>query len=133
VDEQTYFKIEHVALEDGAAVVALHGELDGMSSAELRSTLGLLGVVFGAVVVDLSNLVFCDSQGLCVLRDTHERLLATRGRLTLRQPPRLLRRMLGITGLDNVLNIEPDVVGEFDVVAPPQGHDSGPWLRSECR
>ena len=35
--------------------------------------------------------------------------------------------------LDNVLNVEPDVVGEFDVVAPPQGHDSWPRLGSECR
>jgi anti-sigma B factor antagonist len=115
-DDRSYFAIEHVALEEGAAVIALHGELDALSSGELRSTLGLLGLVFGAVVVDLSNLVFCDSRGLLALRDTHEHLRATHGRLTLRRPPRLVRRLFGITGLDEVLDVERGVIDEYDGV-----------------
>jgi anti-sigma B factor antagonist len=116
--DYTYFRLEHVALEDGAAVIALHGELDDSTSLELRATLGLLGLIFGAVVVDLSGLVFCDSHGLRVLFNAHERLLRTRGRLTLRSPPRPLERMLAVTGLDDILHVE-DVGGQVDVAGRP--------------
>jgi len=112
--DRTYFHIDHVAMEDGAAVIALLGELDAATSQELRSMLGLLGQVFGAVVVDLSGLAFCDSRGLRVLRDAHTRLLATHGRLTVRCPPPLLRRIFAVTGLDDVLDIEPGVPDEFN-------------------
>ena len=115
-NDRTYFHIDHVAMEDGAAVIALHGELDAATGPELRSTLGLLGVVFGAVVVDLSGLIFCGSHGFRLLLDAHEQLLGTRGRLTLRGPSRPLRRMLAATGLDQVLHVEADAVGRDDAV-----------------
>jgi len=99
-------------MEDGAAVIALHGELDGATAPELCSMLGLLGQVFGAVVVDLSALTFCDSRGLRVLRDAHRHLGATHGRLTVRRPPPMLRRLFAVTGLHDVLDIETNLTDE---------------------
>jgi anti-anti-sigma factor len=125
-DHQFYFHIEHVAMEDGAAVIALHGELDVLTSCELRSMLGLLGQVFGAVVVDLSGLAFCDSRGLRVLRDAHHHLVATHGRLTVRRAPPLLRRLFSVTALDEVLDIEPNPTDEPAGVTPPPGPGSRP-------
>jgi anti-anti-sigma factor len=112
----TYFHIDHVAMEDGAAVIALRGELDAASSRELRSMLGLLGLVFGAVVIDLSGVVFCDSRGLGVLRGAHDQLRATHGRLTLRRPSPTMQRLFAVTGLDGVLDIDPCVVEEADPI-----------------
>jgi anti-sigma B factor antagonist len=131
--DHAYFRLEHVALEDGAAVIALHGELDDATSLELRSTLGLLGQIFGAVVVDLSGLVFCDSHGLRVLFNAHERLLRTRGRLTLRSPTRPLERMLAVTGLDEILHVE-DVGGQVDGSGRPSAGVICPhWLSARRR
>jgi anti-sigma B factor antagonist len=105
--DQSYFAIEHVGLEDGVAVIALHGELDAGSSRDLGPTLALLGLVFGGVIVDLSDLAICDTAGLTALRDAHGQLKATRARLTLRRPPLLMRRILAITGLDELFDVEP--------------------------
>jgi anti-sigma B factor antagonist len=115
-DMRPTFAIEHLALEEGAAVIAVHGELDAVSSGELRATLELLGLVFGAVVVDLSDLDFCNSRGLQVLQDAHAHLLRTGGRLMLRRPSRLVQRMLEITGLDEVLTVDPPVTNKHDPV-----------------
>jgi anti-sigma B factor antagonist len=117
--------IEHVALEDGAAVIALHGRLDDSSVGELRSTLCLLGMVFGAVIVDLSHQGSFGASGIAALHDAHRRLRAAHGRLTLRGTSSHLRRMLSITGLDRVLAIEQTPDGADHPVSPPLSRREG--------
>ena len=96
-------------MENGACVIALHGEIDFDTRAELESTLCLFGHIFGRVVLDLSGLVFCDVFGLRVLYDVHECLLAVRARLTLRRPPPPLRFLLIVANLETTFDVEPDV------------------------
>ena len=89
------------------AVVTLSGELDLASAPELQACLEDV-VADGAttVVVDLDDLAFCDSTGISALvRAAHHARSGGR-RLVLRRPRPGVRRVLEITGVTSVLEIE---------------------------
>jgi anti-sigma B factor antagonist len=101
------FEVEHLAMEDGAAVVAVHGELDLATSGTLCSIVSLLGQIHGAVVVDLAGVDFCDTAGLHALNVAQDHLTSVRARLVLRRPTPRLHRLLEVTGYAETLNLEP--------------------------
>jgi anti-anti-sigma factor len=93
-------------------VVALVGELDAYSAAQLRRYLHAqaaevaAGQRSGRVVLDLAELRFIDSAGLGVLLGGTRRLSDVGGTLVLRSPPEHTARLFEMSGLNRVLRIE---------------------------
>jgi anti-anti-sigma factor len=93
---------------DGTTVVSVEGEVDLVSSDQLRRVLHDAIETTPSVTVDLSGLTFIDSSGLSALVSAHKRAREAGGVLTLRHPTPMLRRLLDITRLETLLVIEPE-------------------------
>jgi anti-anti-sigma factor len=95
-----------IEVEDGPVrVVRLVGELDVDSGRRSRATLDLAisKALQPTVVVDLSELSFCDSSGVRILLALH-RLAADAGReLRIRDVMPSVALVLNLTGADRVL------------------------------
>jgi anti-anti-sigma factor len=92
-----------VVTERGTIVVRLVGDLD-MSSAEHVEEVGLAAVSrldgdATPVVLDVSELAFCDSFGLRALLIVATTAEAEGHQVTLRKPSKMLRRMLELVDL----------------------------------
>jgi anti-sigma B factor antagonist len=61
------------------------------------------------VVLDLAGMAFIDSTGLSVLVMAMRRLQEVDGQLVLRSPCRMASRLLQLTGLSQLLEVEGDV------------------------
>jgi anti-anti-sigma factor len=59
------------------------------------------------VVVDMAEVSFIDSRGMAVLIDLHTSALKRGGKLTLRTVPPRIFKALGVAGLDQVFQVEP--------------------------
>jgi anti-anti-sigma factor len=97
-------EIERASDSSGAPVVAVSGELDISNVGELEEV--IISVAEAAperLVFDLARLRFIDSAGLAVL------LRATRAaaEVRLRDPSPAVRRLVELTGLADVLSVEP--------------------------
>ncbi|MFE9561514.1 STAS domain-containing protein [Streptomyces sp. NPDC006487] len=95
---------------DGATVLTLAGELDHDTAEPLRAALEAARASGGRrLLVDVSELAFCDSTGLNVL--LHNRLAAreTGGSLELIGLHRPVARMFHVTGADGLFPQHPDV------------------------
>jgi anti-sigma B factor antagonist len=91
-------------------VLCLHGELDMASAATLDAALGLVDNVSArstGLVIDLADLQFIDSIGLTRFVRLHQRLARHGGHLALRNPKPNVRKVLEVTGLADVIAIEP--------------------------
>ena len=93
--------------------LVLSGELDYLAAPLIRDALiGVLQANPTSVVVDLAAVPFVDSSGLGVLVSGWKRAVAQGSRLRLRHVDQKVRRVLALTALDTVLEVEPD--GEPD-------------------
>ena len=95
-----------VAPSDDETVVTVSGELDMSTAEQLSNTVNdQLRASPGRIVLDLSELTFCDSLGLGTLvvlsRSAHNRQTY----LLLRNPSPFFSRMLDVTGVREGLNI----------------------------
>lgn len=91
------------ATPDGC--VEARGEIDAHTVDTLRQALG--GSPAGQVVVlDLAGVEFIDSSGLRVVVEQHQRCSDAGGSLVLRNPSRVVRRLLDVTGLTELLRVE---------------------------
>lgn len=90
-----------------SVTVAVHGEVDGPSTAVLRGL--LLDIVEGqgnlSVHLDLSDMTFIDSAGLTMLLDMHRRALERGGTFVLHNPRPSTARAFEIVGLNGILTI----------------------------
>lgn len=98
-----------LAIDPGPiSTIALTGELDPATAPLLEDALGELvaddGV--GRVVLDLTGLTFLDSSGLRVFVTAREALGTRDAQLALRNPSANIRRLLDITGLGEVIDVE---------------------------
>jgi anti-sigma B factor antagonist len=95
---------------DGRAFVRVAGELDVLTADDMVAA-GLRALERpggGPLVVDLSELSFCDSTGLrALLKLNHEALMRGRTVLLRGVQPRV-RRAIEITRFDAVLRVEAD-------------------------
>jgi anti-sigma B factor antagonist len=90
------------------AYVVLTGELDGATAPFLVRTLVELNkTVEGDLVLDIKKLSFIDSTGLSVFVSQHKNLSAKGRKLVIYAPTAMARRLFQITGLEEVLTIEP--------------------------
>ena len=91
------------------AVVRLHGELDMATAPLLDDTLtSVLGDGAVEVVVDLASLTFLDSTGISVLLGAGQRAGEVGTGFRVRAPNRPVRKALHLTGVEEILGLEPD-------------------------
>jgi anti-sigma B factor antagonist len=105
--------------EDGATVIQAAGDLDVSSAPLLRAALAAAlpapGTVNGSAsgspnaIVDLTGVPFCDSVGLGVLVEAHNRARRARGRLVLVVAPGMITHLLAITNLDRHFETHPSL------------------------
>ena len=95
---------------DGRTEVAVAGEID---FATHRSLLGTLTEQIEQgrprIVLDLSQVSFCDSTGLGVMVQVRQRVVEVNGWLRLAGPTEPVRRALEITNLDRLIPAYPTV------------------------
>jgi anti-sigma B factor antagonist len=96
----------------GAVVVEVSGEIDLHTAPTLRAALAAAVDAAGgdqpAVVVDLTGVGFIDSTGLGELVAAHKALADKGARLHLAASNERVRRLLSITGVDEVLAVHAD-------------------------
>lgn len=63
------------------------------------------------VVIDMAATTYCDSWGLNLLVRQQQRLSAAGGRLVIRNPPAMFRRLLTVCGLEEILPVESSPAG----------------------
>lgn len=90
---------------DGTEIVRISGELDLAGAPLLEEALRDRGDRVH-VVVDAADLAFIDVVGLETLVRCHQRLVREGGGLLVRNPPRALRRVLELTGLEGSLPLD---------------------------
>jgi anti-sigma B factor antagonist len=118
-----------LTLNGGASpprVVQVHGDIDLASAARLRDQLTeLLHRHTPHLVIDLSEITFCDAGGLTALLATARRAELLGGELVLASPTPHLQKLLRLTGLDTVFCTYPTVPA---AVAGPAGASIDPAL-----
>lgn len=88
-------------------VVAATGEVDLLTAPHLSVVVTAVAARGPAVVIlDLGAVTFMDAAGLRIIARGAEQLTRRGGRLVLRAPSRLVGRLLEITGLEAVVEIE---------------------------
>ena len=93
-------------LVDGTKLVTLGGELDVFTAgAAVRELLEECVESAYHVVLDMSQVTFIDSAGIGLLVRTHRRLADIDRRLVLLRPDPNVRRIIELTGLDQLLAI----------------------------
>jgi len=92
------------SLDPETNTLALRGEWDFSSKAELRQLTDRLGS--GDATIDLTEVTFIDSSVINEIVRTHNRLHAAEARLRLRVGGGHIARLLTITGLDRVIDID---------------------------
>lgn len=91
----------------GSHVLALGPRLDATTVAEARRELhAAIELGRGDLVVDLADVAILDAAGLGMLVAAHRRASAADRRLVLRSVPPTVARLLAMTRLHRVLNVE---------------------------
>lgn len=109
-------------------IVTLAGELDHDTAPELRPVLGApLDDGVQRLVVDLTELRFCDSTGLNLLLRARLDAEALGLRLELAGPVAIVARLFAITGVDGVFLIHSDLGAALRAGGPvPDDRGDGP-------
>ena len=93
--------------EPGSQVIDLVSRVDATTVTELRRTLqAAIDLGVGDLVVDLSAVTVLDAAGLGMLVAAHRRANRAGRRLVLRSVPSSVGRVLAMTRLHRVLNVE---------------------------
>ena len=109
------FKVTGVE-QDGWAVLQVGGELDLMTSPVLRQRVhDVVAEGHHSLVLDLSEVFFCDSSGVGVLIAARRLIRSCQGRLRLILPDRgaddgsHVNRVLGALGVRRLFDVHPDI------------------------
>jgi anti-anti-sigma factor len=85
------------------AVLTLRGELDFAAVPSLSSVIdAVIASGYLTIRVDMADVMFVASTGLTVIALAANRVVAMRGRLTIRSPSTAVRRLLDISGLQGL-------------------------------
>lgn len=102
-----------VRFDEGFPVLYVTGDVDLCTAPALEAVVaGLHGSSHHEIVLDLGGLQFIDGRGLSVIARSASTLRSVGGRLTLRAPNALTRRLLDLTGVGEGLRIEPAKPGD---------------------
>ncbi|MER7475423.1 STAS domain-containing protein [Micromonospora sp. NPDC000018] len=103
------FTVTYADRQGGGACLRLAGELDLSTAPELNAVIDRL--VDGGerrLLVDLTELVFCDSTGIAAFVRGDNRVAVDGGWLRVTGASGRVDRVLQVTGLADVLRYEPD-------------------------
>lgn len=89
-----------------ADVLSLAGDLDIEAVPTMQASLVDATARATTVALDLSAVTFLDSSGLAVLLAARQRLADAGGPLVLHHPSPPVRRLLAVTGVDQLFTIE---------------------------
>ncbi|GGR48078.1 anti-sigma factor antagonist [Streptomyces cinereoruber] len=95
----------HLGLVDTrgqTAALAVAGELDLFTAADLGRGVEEVLNEYSTVILDLAGVTFCDSSGLNALLHLRRHAQDTGGQLALAAPPAQMLRLLTLTGMDSV-------------------------------
>ncbi|MGQ0825485.1 MAG: STAS domain-containing protein [Actinomycetota bacterium] len=96
---------------DGCQVVRFVGELDLVAAERAeRVSDGALTAGSGPLVLDLSELTYCDSCGIRVLLGLRAKAASAGRTVVLRRPHPLVRRVLEMTSVLELFVVEGDLV-----------------------
>jgi anti-anti-sigma factor len=97
-----------LAVGNGTAVLTVRGEVDVANSGHLRA-LGedAIGDAVRVIRIDLSEVSFIDSTGLAALVAIRNAAAGAGRRLVLDRPTARVRRVLQLTTLDAVFEVDP--------------------------
>ncbi|MEJ7800520.1 MAG: anti-sigma factor antagonist [Ilumatobacter sp.] len=97
-----------ICFSAGAAVVGVSGEVDRLTAPGLGALINALADAGNnQVVLDLATLDFMDAAGLGVIAAASARLRPDGGALAIRSPSSMVRRILGITGMLDLVESGP--------------------------
>ncbi|MGA5820328.1 STAS domain-containing protein [Kitasatospora sp. NPDC094028] len=103
-----------------AVVCRLEGEIDDGQRARLEKTLTrAVRDRPPRLVIDMAGVGFCDSAGLNALLAAHRHAVLGGTLLVLAAPPPQIRRLLEITGTDQLFTIRDDVHAALNGSRPP--------------
>ncbi|MBM7172081.1 STAS domain-containing protein [Streptomyces sp. G44] len=115
-----------VGEESGWAVLRVSGEMDLLTSPVLRQRVhDAVAEGRRSVVLDLSDVLFCDSSGVGVLIATRRLIRSCQGRLRLILPAQgavdgsHVNRVLAALGVRRLFEVFPDVGAALDEEATP--------------
>jgi anti-anti-sigma factor len=109
-------------------IARLRGDLDAATAPALRERLAaILHPRTRLLVLDLSEIWFCDAAGLAVLIGTQRRATLLGTALRLAAPRAQVAKVLHATGLDRSLAIHPTLAGALTPALTP--HDGTARLR----
>jgi anti-sigma B factor antagonist len=91
-------------IEENRTIVRARGEIDAATCDDLSGVLTTAVGSRGDVELDVSGVTFIDSSGLRALVLAQQQLAEGRT-LYLRKPDATFRRLLGITGLDELFSV----------------------------
>ncbi|MFC4913907.1 STAS domain-containing protein [Actinomadura gamaensis] len=103
-------------------VLTVAGEIDLLTTGRFRET--LFRAVEGKstpVLVDMSNVAFCDSSCLNAVTAVHNRVAARGQQLALFAPSRHVQKVFRITRLDQVIRIYPSLDAAIAGTCPASG------------
>jgi anti-anti-sigma factor len=104
--ESAALHIERVATGQArTALFRLAGDLDLSTVDELRASVGPACTAGDEVLLDLSELKFCDSTGVGAMVWLHRHATGAGGRLVLCAPRRHVREVLRISGVDRAIPV----------------------------
>jgi anti-sigma B factor antagonist len=90
-------------------LVEVHGDLDKTLVARMRESLFSAAASSpDRIVIDLAQVSFVDAVGLRTLIAARRRCVAAGTTFALRRPSRAVRRLLSVTHLENVFDVEPE-------------------------
>lgn len=95
-----------VTEEEGGTIARVTGEVDMATCGRLRDAIEPHLGPDQRVVLDLSGVSFMDSSCLSVLLDARTTLSTDRGSLILRNPSSAARRVLSVSGMEELFDIE---------------------------
>jgi anti-sigma B factor antagonist len=99
------FVIEHATVRDGVALLVFRGELDLAAAAAMRARVD--SVAGAGLVIDLRDVTFIDSSALRELINAHDTVVRRGGRIVLSGVPSIVRRLLEMTGTDELFEMAP--------------------------
>jgi len=96
-------------LTEGTLVLSLRGDLDLATVTTIEPVLEeTRWKEVSTLVLDMTEVTFVDSSGLRLILGARRRADEAGARFAMRNVPAQARRLLSITGVSELLNVEPD-------------------------
>ena len=108
------------------AVVVLPAEIDITNGDQVREDLlSVLNRGAALLIADLSKTTFCDSAGVSALARSFRRAEASQSDMRLVVSTPAVQRVLGLTGVDRLLDIYPSVAASL--AGSPDSREAVTW------